>query len=122
MPNGSSSANSATELANGTLYPDATPEDYARVSYLAEGFATNLAAERPDLARTMADWAERAGLVAAATKADEIEAVLATTWHPFAERGFYELLVVLGLEDPQHHDDHEEPGVPGKPEAKRPAD
>ena len=84
------------EEIGGSLYPDGSPGDHARVERLAAEVLSEMEAKRPDAARTAVRWADQAGLL---VEASQVEAVLSTPWKPQAQRGFFALLAVLGIAD-----------------------
>ncbi|ACU73177.1 hypothetical protein Caci_4313 [Catenulispora acidiphila DSM 44928] len=82
----------------GGLDPDGSPADHARVNQLEAEYHGEMEAARPDAARAAAAWADQAGLLADASRVEE---VLFMPWKPQAQRGFFALLAVLGIADPQ---------------------
>ena len=89
------------EEIGGGLYPDGTPEDHARVEQLAAQFTAELDADRPVAAGAAAAWAAQSGLHVDAAR---LEDVLAARWEPSAQQGFFSMLEVLGIADPENPD------------------
>ncbi|MEY9934725.1 hypothetical protein ABH926_009393 [Catenulispora sp. GP43] len=93
--------NTVNDEIGGGVYPDGTPQGHARVEQLESEYAAELDAGRPAAATAAATWAARSGLH---VDAGRLEEILATRWEPAAQRGFFAMLAVLGLADPEDGD------------------